>query len=234
MSKTEKNDTVTLKKRVLLEILKNEILFGPPEERRFLKMIAEKKIERETYLVLFPKGLKDVALFFLEETINAIGKPIEKKQDIECKRSVPEKITQAILAQIRTEANFPVFFTHMSALLFVKSPFDALSAPFRMSDALWLALGDRSVDFNYYTKRIILAKIYAQTIHYALSDESENYHATEEYLNRLLRQQAKLATLINQFVNPEAIEEKTAMNVNFLFAPLSKELKRIFTFHKNV
>jgi len=41
-------------------------------------------------------------------------------------------------------------------------------------DAMWRATGDQSSDFNYYTKRALLAGVYSATLLHWLSDSSED------------------------------------------------------------
>ncbi len=53
-------------------------------------------------------------------------------------------------------------------------------------DAIWHAAGDRSTDFNFYTKRGLLAGVYAATSLYWLDDRSDNMEATKEFLDRRL------------------------------------------------
>ncbi len=52
------------------------------------------------------------------------------------------------------------------------------------ADAIWTALGDRSDDINYYSKRAILAGVYASTLLYWLGDASPGQAATWEFLDR--------------------------------------------------
>lgn len=49
-------------------------------------------------------------------------------------------------------------------------------------DAMWRAVGDTSTDFNFYTKRGILAGVYASTAIRWFSDASDDANATEEFL----------------------------------------------------
>jgi ubiquinone biosynthesis protein COQ9 len=51
-------------------------------------------------------------------------------------------------------------------------------------DAIWRAVGDRSNDFSYYTKRMLLAGVYAATLLYWLEDRSEGAIATWAFLDR--------------------------------------------------
>ncbi len=51
-------------------------------------------------------------------------------------------------------------------------------------DAIWRVCGDRSTDFNFYTKRGLLAGVYASTLLFWLDDRSENCAATWAFLDR--------------------------------------------------
>ena len=52
------------------------------------------------------------------------------------------------------------------------------------ADAIWYAAGDQSSDFNYYTKRGLLASVYSTTMLYWLADESEDFADTWSFLDR--------------------------------------------------
>lgn len=54
----------------------------------------------------------------------------------------------------------------------------------RTVDAMWRTAGDRSTDFNYYTKRALLAGVYTATLAYWLQDESDGYAETWAFLGR--------------------------------------------------
>ena len=51
-------------------------------------------------------------------------------------------------------------------------------------DAMWRATGDTSTDFNFYTKRALLAGVYGSTLLYWLDDESEDFADTWAFLDR--------------------------------------------------
>lgn len=60
----------------------------------------------------------------------------------------------------------------------------ALKSLHRTVDAIWYAVGDRSTDFSYYTKRMMLAGVYSSTLLYWLDDKSEGSAATWSFLDR--------------------------------------------------
>ena len=54
----------------------------------------------------------------------------------------------------------------------------------RTVDAMWRAAGDRSTDINYYSKRGLLAGVYASTLLVWLDDRSEGQEITRAFLER--------------------------------------------------
>ena len=55
---------------------------------------------------------------------------------------------------------------------------------YRTVDAMWYAAGDTSTDYNFYSKRALLAGVYSATLLYWLNDKSEGYEATWAFLER--------------------------------------------------
>ena len=60
----------------------------------------------------------------------------------------------------------------------------ALKLLYRTVDSMWRAAGDTSTDFNFYTKRAILAGVYSSTLMRWFTDDSEDEHQTMEFLDR--------------------------------------------------
>lgn len=55
---------------------------------------------------------------------------------------------------------------------------------YRTVDAIWWIAGDRSTDFNFYSKRGLLAAIYISTLLFWLTDESEDLADSWAFLDR--------------------------------------------------
>jgi ubiquinone biosynthesis protein COQ9 len=60
----------------------------------------------------------------------------------------------------------------------------AARTAFRTVDTIWRAIGDRSSDFSWYTKRASLGAIYGATLLYWLNDDSEDDARTAAFLDR--------------------------------------------------
>jgi ubiquinone biosynthesis protein COQ9 len=60
----------------------------------------------------------------------------------------------------------------------------ALKLGWHSADAMWRLAGDTATDYNHYTKRTILAGIYAATLAVFADDTSEGKAETQAFLNR--------------------------------------------------
>jgi ubiquinone biosynthesis protein COQ9 len=91
----------------------------------------------------------------------------------------------------------------------------ALKQVYRTADAIWYAAGDTATDFNFYTKRLLLAGVYSTTLLRWLDDKSEGFSATAAFLDRRLAdvmriQQAKgrLAKLAEKLPDPRRFRHR--------------------------
>ncbi|HEC91362.1 MAG TPA: COQ9 family protein [Alphaproteobacteria bacterium] len=62
----------------------------------------------------------------------------------------------------------------------------ALKLTWKTVDAIWCGADDRSHEFSHYTKRGLLAPVYATTVLYWLADDSDGFEDTWDYLDRRL------------------------------------------------
>lgn len=69
----------------------------------------------------------------------------------------------------------------------------------RVVDGIWHALGDRSTDFNYYTKRALLAGVWSATVLYWLDDRSAGNAKTWEFLDRRIENVMQIEKLKARF-----------------------------------
>lgn len=72
----------------------------------------------------------------------------------------------------------------VSILAFPGNAPRGLQLGWRSADVMWRAAGDTATDYNHYTKRAILAGVYAATVAVFLDDESEDHADTRAFLGR--------------------------------------------------
>jgi ubiquinone biosynthesis protein COQ9 len=71
----------------------------------------------------------------------------------------------------------------------------ALRIGWRTADLMWRIAGDRSTDFNHYTKRMTLGAVYGSTLLAWLADESEGWSETAGFLDRRIDDVMKIEKL---------------------------------------
>ncbi len=85
---------------------------------------------------------------------------------------------------------------------------------FKAADHIWWSIGDKSTDFNYYSKRTLLMHVHHSTFHFWLSDNSEGNEATWEHLDQAINRILKIPVIKSklkqrlQFFLPALFSEK--------------------------
>ena len=72
------------------------------------------------------------------------------------------------------------------------------------ADAMWRLAGDTATDYNHYTKRAILASLYAGTLAVFVADESEGKADTRAFLDRGIDGVMKFEKFKAQLLRPDA------------------------------
>jgi ubiquinone biosynthesis protein COQ9 len=178
------DDFAGRKDAVLLAMLPNVPFDG--WTRAGMRAAAERAgIEITDLPLLFPAGPRDVAAWFSHwadrQTLVAL-----KRRHIGTMK-IRVRIAGGVLARLE------ILLPHREAVRRSLSLFATpLNLPhgarllYETVDTIWHAAGDRSTDFNFYTKRGLLAGVYAATTLYWLDDRSEDMAATQAFLDRRL------------------------------------------------
>ena len=98
---------------------------------------------------------------------------------------IRQKITSLVEARLAAmEADRESLRRALSILAMPQNMARAAQLGWRAADHMWRAAGDTSVDYNYYTKRSILAGIYAASLLVFVNDKSDNHAETSAFLAR--------------------------------------------------
>ena len=76
----------------------------------------------------------------------------------------------------------------------------ALEQLAQIMDDVWHAAGDKSTDYNWYTKRGLLAGVYTATELYMLTDYSPGFADTWDVLDRRLMDVMRLGRIMGQVI----------------------------------
>jgi ubiquinone biosynthesis protein COQ9 len=178
------DDLAARKDALLLAMLPN-VPFDGWTRSGMRAAAARAKIDLTELPLLFPGGARDVAAWFSHwadrQTLAAL-----KRRHIGTMK-IRERIAAGVLARLE------ILLPHREAVRRSLSLFATpLNLPrgakllYNTVDTIWHAAGDRSTDFNFYTKRGLLAGAYAATTLYWLDDRSDGTEATKAFLDRRL------------------------------------------------
>lgn len=133
---------------------------------------------------LFPRGTIDLIAHFSDWADRQMLEALAGHEGFE-ELKVREKITLGV--RTRLEILEPHRDAERRALAVLSMPGNGVVASrllYRTVDALWHAAGDVSTDYNFYTKRGLLAAVQGSTLLYWLGDSSEGHEASWAFLDR--------------------------------------------------
>lgn len=99
-------------------------------------------------------------------------------------------------------------------------PHQSLIYGLELMDSIWHYAGDKSVDYNWYTKRLSLGLIYKSTEMVMIQDNSQDFAETWKFLDRRLKDHKDLSSILNdigdipQTLNGVGITLKNIMGLN--------------------
>ncbi|OYX38724.1 MULTISPECIES: COQ9 family protein [unclassified Sphingomonas] len=98
---------------------------------------------------------------------------------------VRAKITALVEARLTAVAdNREALRRALAVLAMPQNIARAARLGWRTVDLIWRQAGDTATDYNHYTKRTILAAVYASTVTVFINDESEDWADTRAFLAR--------------------------------------------------
>lgn len=179
--------------RLLLAILPHVAFDGWTE--RALAAGARDLGEAELAVArFFPGGVRDVVDQFGDWADRQMAAALAR-HDL---TSLRLRQRVALAVRLRLESLGPYREAVRCAFAWLALPTNApraVRALWRTVDAIWYAVGDRSADFSFYTKRALLAGVVSATTLYWLEDRSEDFDATWSFLDRRIADVMRIPAL---------------------------------------
>jgi ubiquinone biosynthesis protein COQ9 len=179
--KSPKPDPAALKQAVLDAALVHAAEDGF-SERTLTRAATDAGVDCEMVLHLFPDGPASLVVYLSEQTDAEMEKRLAAQELAGMK--VRERITTAVLT--RLEILKPHKEAARRAAAFLMMPANAalgMKLVYQTVDAMWRAAGDTSTDFNFYTKRAILAGVYTTTLMRWFTDKTTDEAETRMFLD---------------------------------------------------
>ncbi|UUX51004.1 COQ9 family protein [Nisaea acidiphila] len=152
---------------------------------------------------LFPAGVPDCIGHFLDRADREMVLEFQRRNPAQMK--VREKIAAAV--RIRLEQAAPHKEAVRRTLAYMAVPGQGglgTRGLYRTVDAIWKAAGDTSTDYNFYTKRGLLAAVYSSTLLFWLNDTSEDHVETWDFLDRRIQNVMEIPKLTGRLKDAAA------------------------------
>lgn len=131
---------------------------------------------------IFENDCVDVADFFVRQIDE---KMIEKAAELDfTQMKIRDKIRNLVKIRLKINEQYkPQVKQLVSFYLNPKNSHHALTNAYKTADLMWKIAGDTATDFNFYSKRAILTKIYIRVLYSFANDNSNNYQKTLDLLD---------------------------------------------------
>lgn len=167
----------------LMEAVLSHAAFDGWSKAALDRAAADAGISSEMAELAFPRGGIEVLEMHLTDADVKMCAAFEA-MDFNAMR-IQDRIKTAVRTRLEQNQSHRSAIQRGIALLSLPSNADiGIKALETTMDLMWVAAGDTSTDFNWYSKRILLSGVYMSTLLVWLSDESEDYADTWAFLDR--------------------------------------------------
>lgn len=185
----KKNNNESLIKKNILKESKKYIPTHGWNDNLFTLISSNNKYKISTLNSLFPSGYISLLKFYLEEMNKSFLLKAKKlnlgnmRTHIKVRELILLKIN---LYELEKQIIKKTYFTLLLPKYFNISSY----ALYKTVDEIWFIAGDHSTDFNYYSKRAILAAIYSSVIFHWISNN--DIKSTTNFLDLQLKRVSKI------------------------------------------
>lgn len=127
------------------------------------------------------------ALEYIAEDLNSSMETELRNSNLEDMK-VRERVKLAIQIRLSNYAKLPNYREFLKNVLsfsvLPKNIYFSSKLLYRTVSVIWYGIYDQSTDFNYYTKRAMLAGVYLSTVFFFINDYSEGFADTLSFLDR--------------------------------------------------
>ena len=181
----------TSKTKLLLSFLENvpfdgwswETLYFSANEIALVKSKKISEIVKENIRNLFNNSLINIIQDFNIYLDNEMKESFKKSKSKNFR--IPDKIKSQILLRLKAASKFKeAVKISLGMMALPKNSKIAITMLYRTCDVIWRDCGDKSTDFSFYTKRLILSGVYSSTLSYWLN--KSDFAKVEDFLQRRL------------------------------------------------
>ena len=183
---TSPDATSDATREALITAVLGHVPFDGWSEKALLAAADECAVEAAAVRRAFPRGAASLIQYHAARIDRCMEDGLGGTEALKG-MGVRQRIAAAV--RLRLELEHSHREAVRAALAYCAMPQNArlsLTCLYHTVDTVWFAIGDKSTDFNFYSKRALLAGAYGATLLYWLDDSSENYEESWAFLDRRL------------------------------------------------
>ncbi len=200
MDKINHNNEIYQEKLKLLDIFLKNASFNGWNNQTLEKSAQQCGFNKGYLSLLFPNQIKDLTSFFYNKKNDELISLYKEKSNL-----ITAKTTERIIYLI--ELKFSLYNPIREAIrslfsynILPQNLFSAQKALWNICDLIWFLANDKSTDFNYYTKRGLLAYVYSTTMLFWLDDTSPNFEQTKLFIRKQINKVLKVGKTKSEIV----------------------------------
>jgi len=176
-------DDLRTRRDQLIDAVLTHVPFDGWTRTALLRGAADIGLSKEDADALFPGAARDLIAWHSQLADRRMMAALQVSDLGSLK--IRERIAFAVMTRLEQNANDRESVRRGLAIL--SRPGNAplaLQLLYRTVDDMWFAAGDRSTDWNFYSKRLLLSGVYSSTLLVWLNDGSEDFAETRAFLAR--------------------------------------------------
>lgn len=199
----------------LVEAALAHVAFDGWSPATFAAAVAETGMREDHARTLAPRGAVDLACAYHRQGDAAMLQAL-RAADLQG-MGTTARVTFAIRARIAAVTDKEAVRRGTTLFSLPQHAAEGARLMWGTADAIWTGVGDRSDDYNWYTKRATLAGVYGATVLYWLGDETPGSQGTDAFIDRRIADVIRIEKL------------KAQVNGNAMLKPVTAPLLRLLS-----
>lgn len=184
-------DRYISQKNALMQVLSKLLPFNNWDARLLEEAESAVGFTKGYNYIMFPGGLDEVVDYFEQWSDSAT---VEYLANVPIPHRVRDKILLALKHRIigaidgdknKAEILNNYRHAHIKTVSYLLRPDNiplSVKIAWRSCDMIWRYAGDKSTDFNFYSKRGLLLSVYSSSIMFFIADESPEFVDTQDFM----------------------------------------------------
>lgn len=190
-------ETPDLRDRLLLSLLPH-VEFDGWSQRALAAAATDAGVSREALEAAFPGGATDAIAHFADWADREMLDRMAREAEALATMRFRDRVAFAVMARLEALQRWKDPARRAAAATAARHPLTAPRQLVVTADRIWRALGDRSADINYYSKRTLLSGVLAASFLYWTNDDDPTLEPTRAFVARRIDEVVRVGGVLGR------------------------------------